>query len=213
MKLKILSFLFFSNFITICAQNSINSIEIGINSDYWVSKNKYKLYGIKDIRIPYFSYTRTVKKVYLKAEYAWATYHFENDGPNIFTDSQEGFTTIKSIDIFNIGIAYKDLFKLKNTMFFFNLAYIDYIDLGIAKGINLYEGQIYAVPHILKSLGAGFEVKQKINLPKNFYAHANMSYNFYFKKKENPLEVSIEHKYVPVSRQYLFASVGLGYRF
>ncbi|MFM2048988.1 MAG: hypothetical protein RI955_1536 [Bacteroidota bacterium] len=48
------------------SQNPVNSFEIGISGDYFINKVKYKLDNMQHIRLPYFSFTRLIKKVYIR---------------------------------------------------------------------------------------------------------------------------------------------------
>lgn len=196
----------------IYSQNPVNSVEIGMSGDYFINKVKYKLKNMQHIRLPYFSYTRALKKYYIKADYTWINYEYSFDVPYIFTDDKEGFLISKFVDIFNVGIAYKELLGLKNTILFLNLSYIDYVSIRPFSGIGSVKKEVFAPAGALRSLGIGGEVKQRINIIKNIYAHINVAYTYYFSKDKTIFNKEA-YKYQPIKQTYFSSSFGLGYRF
>jgi hypothetical protein len=120
----------------IYSQNPVNSFEIGISGDYFINKVKYKLNNMQHIRLPYFSFTRLVKNIYIKADYSWVNYEYSPSEPHIFRNKKAGFLLSQYLDLCNVGIAYKDLFKLKNTFFYLNIAYIDNTNAHLATGLD-----------------------------------------------------------------------------
>lgn len=198
------AFLFFTAKIN--AQNHQNSLEGGINGDYWVSKYGGGFRDRHKNKMPYLAYTRLIGNYYIKLDYRWSNFEvIPFTRPYVFENYKDHTILKQDKKIYSIGIAYKTLFKLKNTQLFLNLTYLDYKDFYYKYS---WGWEHFAYFRKLKEFGVGSEIKQRFNINSTTYAHLNIGLN-YFRSKLSPYNTLG----APIPSWQMTSSIGLGRRF
>ena len=190
------------------AQATKNSFEIGLNTGYILHSLRNNFIESHKIKMPYLSYTRSINKVYIKADFSWAAW--ETGSLKILNKPESSFIDTKNAKLFHLGIAKNKLFGLKNTLFFFNLAYIDYYDyytiFTISKTTTggLPWKESFVSSRDSKNLGIGLEIKQRFEINEKTYAHLKMGYDYIYRKRNKA-----SYELIPASQFEIAGGIGM----
>lgn len=186
-----------------------NSVEIGLNGDYFKHRIRYGDIGFSKIKTFNASYTYLLKKVYLKADFSkmgWSSdmdiiTYFQKRGRNCY---RSFVINSKNSDIINIGAAYAFGGHFKSSLLFFNFSYNNYYEkfFGLGAWLEPDIGERKG-----KDIGIGLELKQRLPISKSIYAYTDLIYNRYLGME------NFKPTFGNSIKNYWGANLGLGYKF